>query len=111
MMHKIYAKSDVFQLGILAYELLTGEHPFARHDFKEGKGFRPSSLIKYGLSNLHNKFVPNKEISEDQELCSLISQMLSKEINQRPSITEVKERLEHVSERYENASSPRVVYR
>ena len=111
MMHKIYAKSDVFQLGILAYELLTGEHPFARHDFKEGKWFRPSSLIKYGLSNLHNKFVPNKEISEDQELCSLIRQMLSKEINQRPNITEVKEKLEQISERYENASSPRVVYR
>ena len=95
-----YAKSDIFQLGILFHQLLTGEHPFSRreiYDFKEGDDARESEIIKYALSNMFNDYkISENNISENKlpfgelpELGILICSMLQKDHTLRPSACEV----------------------
>ena len=78
--------TETFQLGILFHQLLTGEHPFATHDFEDGD--RESEVIKYGLPNIFNDYLPPEA---EPRICSLLKHMLNKDPLQRPTPGEVAE--------------------
>ncbi|MBI3267540.1 MAG: protein kinase [Planctomycetes bacterium] len=82
--------ADVFQLGLLTYELLVGRHPFATVDFAEGDALRESELVKFALSNLWNE--PNLDTlpaAEGPGLRELVRRMLDKQPERRPTAAEV----------------------
>lgn len=99
MMSRVYKQSDVFQLGIMFYKLLTGKHPFvdeavtgrATEDYTE----RESELVAFSLANLWNN--PNFDhpvFQENPGLASLCSDMLDKNYHRRPSAASVYQRLD-----------------
>ena len=83
--------SETFQLGILFYQLLTGKHPFAHHDFIEGDLYRESEIIRYGLPNIFNEYETPEQLNP--ELDKLIRNMLNKDPIKRPAPGQVAEYL------------------
>lgn len=73
--------SEVFQLGIIFYELLTGEHPF------EKQGDDPIS--RFFLPNMVDKFVDNLEGRFCDPRLGIIGKMLNKNPENRPRLEEV----------------------
>jgi len=96
-----YAKSDVFQLGILFHELLTGTHPFAVHNFRTGDAYRESEIIKYSLANVYNgRDREHDVLKENADLDTLLGEMLEKDHKKRPSPKEINCQLGKIKERY-----------
>lgn len=93
-------RSDVYSLGVLAYELLSGQQPFRAATDIETM-VRHINLVPPRLSTL----VPEVE----EGLSMLVSQMLEKSPLSRPSAEEIKQRLTDVSpEAYLTGAQPPV---
>ncbi|OLS12852.1 MAG: serine/threonine protein kinase with Chase2 sensor [Promethearchaeota archaeon CR_4] len=82
--------ADVFQLGILFYQLVAGCHPFARVAFTEGDAYRESEQLKYALANVYVQ--PNFQhprFSECGNLTDILKLMLNKNPQDRPTANDV----------------------
>lgn len=82
------ARSDLFSLGVVLFETLTGKHPFER-------GNEPATI----MASLGGEHVPIAELAPDApaELCETIERLLSPDPAQRPqSASELIELLDSV---------------
>ncbi len=87
---RAYASSDIFQLGIIAYELLTGTHPFAISTEEMIGISREEELLRYAWPTIINE---RKVLSRTHnELSRLILAMLSTR-DIRPSLEVIRETL------------------
>jgi serine/threonine protein kinase len=84
---------DVFQLGIVLYQLLVGRHPFATEAFLEGDDERESELIRYSLANLWCEPSLDAPPLDAPGLRGLLRSMLDRRPQSRPTAAEVAERL------------------
>ncbi|MCB9359274.1 protein kinase [Candidatus Woesearchaeota archaeon] len=95
---RVYKESEVFQLGIMFYKLLTGKHPFhpgssdgkhatfATEDYED----RESELIGYALPNIWNRpSFEQRVFKENPVLQVLLTHMLDKDFKKRPSASYV----------------------
>jgi len=83
------AASDIFQLGILLYELLSGNHPFATEDFSDDEEARESQLIRYALASLHNAPRLDGPGLERGPLRELLAAMMDRAPHRRPTAVDV----------------------
>jgi eukaryotic-like serine/threonine-protein kinase len=76
------SKSDVYSLGIMAFQLVTGARPFTGETYEEVQN---AHLVKFAPSirNLHREI--------DPEIAKLIDRSLAKEPTTRPSAREIHE--------------------
>ncbi len=82
--------ADVFQLGILFYQLVAGSHPFARVDFTEGDEYRESEQLKYALANVYVEAdFQHPRFGECGTLTPFLKLMLSKRPEGRPTASQV----------------------
>ena len=82
--------SDVWQLGVLFHQLLTGKHPFVVEDsLLEGDDCRESMILKYAWPNmaLPYEHEPTKQFGDKR--LGIISRMLAKDPEDRPSPGEI----------------------
>jgi serine/threonine protein kinase len=90
-------KSDVFQIGILFYELLHGKHPFLRFNLKEGEGFRESEIMKYSLANMCCDYQKNSSVLlKNPAIKGIIELSLEKDPEKRISIADFCRQIDHV---------------
>jgi serine/threonine protein kinase len=80
---RVTGNSEVFQLGIMTYELLTGRHPFATVDLAEGDNCRISEILKYSLANVYNDYIEAPEVDSNQNISDIVQAMLEKRPNER----------------------------
>lgn len=98
MMSRVYKTSDIFQLGIMFYKLLTGKHPFADGKATEDYTERESELVAFSLANLWNKPSFDDDVFvENPELTELVAGMLDKDYTRRPYARDVCYSLEELS--------------
>jgi len=71
------SQAESFQLGILYYQLLTGEHPFAKYDFIEDNS-RECEVIK-SLQNIYCDMKPLPKSINNNEIISLLDSVLNKD--------------------------------
>ncbi len=69
-------RADVYAWGVVAYELLTGQHPFAERT-------SPQQLLLAHLSEVPAPFAAELEVSPD--ITALVQQCLAKDPDQRPA--------------------------
>ena len=89
-----YGNSEVFQMGVLTYQLMTGMHPFSHIKFEED--IRESEIVGYALPNCFNPYNPVKSIRKYPQINELVEGMLIKDHTQRPSMQEVYGHLEKI---------------
>lgn len=87
--------AEIFQLGILFHELLTGEHPFAaEYSLMEGDEYRESTILKYFWLNIMLPY--ERRLGEElgDATLEIVKKMLDKNPEKRPSLDEVIRELE-----------------
>lgn len=89
---KASVKSLVFQLGIIFYELLTGNHPFV-HKSNGGSIGLEEEISHYLHPIIHSPYQhqPEKEFGDAR--LEIISRMLEKEPSIRPELNQVAEKI------------------
>jgi hypothetical protein len=81
-------KSLVFQLGILFYALLTGEHPFAKIPITENLASVEEENIVYLLPTILGEVeLPEKFLSDEET--EILVRMLKKNPEERPTLNKV----------------------
>ncbi len=87
---RAYKSTDIFQLGVLLYEMVSDKHPFASEDitYQKGDEFRESELIQYGLAVRYGDYKGSGD-----RLDGLMQQMMSKDPSARPSLDYVRNSL------------------
>lgn len=97
-----YRQTDIFQLGILFYRLLTGKNPFARYelyDFQEGDNYRESEIIKFALPAILNGIDEAPAVFKKYPaILNLISEILEKDFRKRPGLTRIIAELQKLKE-------------
>jgi serine/threonine-protein kinase len=88
--HHIDARVDIYSLGCVAYELLTGRPPFLADNAME-------MVAKHLMETPTRMSALRKGIP--RELDALVSEMLAKDREQRPTLTEISVVLERVQKR------------
>jgi nicotinamide mononucleotide adenylyltransferase len=81
--------SDIFQLGVLFHQLLTGAHPFAEEPTEGVDESYEQHRLRYALANAT---IPYDEHASDS-LPEILSQMLRADPNERPTAEQVSKTL------------------
>lgn len=91
--HRASTASDVFQLGVLFHQLLTGTHPFdVCEEFVEQSDDWQNLTLKFALASA---LVPNVYEGEDPRF-TLVARMLHPDPSQRPRMREVAQHLTEI---------------
>jgi len=80
--------SDIFQLGILFHQLITGEHPFAIHKSIQDTN-REERILKYSWPNIVLPYTSNLSKRFDDKRLTIINRMLEKDPEKRPALEEI----------------------
>ncbi len=84
--------SDVFQLGILIHQMLTGEHPFLlENSLLEGDEYRESEILKYFWPNICRSYAHDLARKFYDKRFVVIKKMLEKNSEERFSLSEAAE--------------------
>ncbi len=94
--------SDVYQFGMLIYEVLSGDSPFEKENIKDNIF---NYISKGGRPNIKNigKDVP-------AELIKLIKACWNQKAGARPKISEIKQELEKINEKVKNSNVKSKIY-
>ncbi len=83
--------SDIFQLGLIFHQLLTGNHPFAAPDLIEDERDRENQILKYFWPTTVLHYEENLAGVLGDSRLSILPRMLEKNPSSRPNAKEVKE--------------------
>mgnify|MGYP006284927707 CR=1 FL=1 len=86
---RVNNRSEVFQLGVLFHQLVTGRHPFVEQEIEPSGDDRIKGLMSYTLGNVYRSYVTPAELSTEPEMESLLERMIAKEPWRRPRAEEV----------------------
>jgi serine/threonine-protein kinase len=94
-------RSDIYSLGVLMFEMLTGKHPFILKSQSFGSWYQAHRFQQpISFDNIR----PRVKIPQD--VGQLVISCLAKEVNQRPqNITEVLDKLQQIKYNLENTKT------
>jgi len=95
MLGRCYKQSDIFQLGILLYKLVTGSHPFTEGIATTEYQDKSSELLTFSLANLWRQpDFTHPKLAGQSMVVDLLEGMLDKDYRKRPSAQQVYEQLQ-----------------
>jgi eukaryotic-like serine/threonine-protein kinase len=99
-------RSDIYSLGVLMFEMLTGKHPFQLKSQSFGSWYQAHKFQQpINFDNIRPR------VSIPQDVSKLVISCLAKEVNHRPqNITEVLEKLQQIKYNLENNKTSNNVF-
>jgi len=99
--NKINIKSDIYSLGVTAYQAITGDNPFFAEKAK---------VAMFRQINLQPTSILELDTQCSVELSLLIDMMLAKDLEQRPSTIEIDETLSYIHSCFQNGRIEELTY-